>query len=603
MQQRISYRLLRATVLATLATLLFATHVFVSIDRVRVKVLQAPARSDAGVVRATTARLPRARELWPPFALIARISNASRGTGAFDIAVDGAPVCTRDVASGGSQRVDCAVLGHWNDTGDHDVTIKGPPGAWTLDYLNLATHHGNTSGLHYVVVLPRGSDRYERPALAWVIAAWLALVSAITFLPVPPTMPRWARGSYGIVAGAIVVELVLSLSSQWISDYRIVISAGTFTLWLLLLLAPRLWIGGSLLAHAGARYVEVPGARRAVALVVVLAVCLTGVAAWALLLKEKGDRVLLDGQQVQLREAQVKERQAQIDAREEQLRTGQERLNAQQQQLRSAQSQINAQLDQLRTERDQLRIAQARYDLFAELQPARLANCTFERFGEPNDGGYLLCANLLASVRSAYSYGISGYDQWGCDVSRRLVVPVHEYDCFDATRPLCPEGRPVFHDECVAGETARIEGRPFDTPENQLAKNGDAGKHLVVKIDVEGAEWDTLLRTPDAILDRIDQLAIELHGVDQPERFLGVVRKLKRFFYVANMHFNNFSCARGIAPFPAWAYEVLFVSKHLGVLGGSGPAGAPPGLTTPNNPASADCQSLSDTSPAPPPAR
>ena len=206
-------------------------------------------------------------------------------------------------------------------------------------------------------------------------------------------------------------------------------------------------------------------------------------------------------------------------------------------------------------------------------------------------------------MRSAYSYGISGYDQWGCDVSRRLVVPVHEYDCFNAARPLCPEGRPVFHDECVAGETATIEGRPFDTPENQFARNGDAGQRLVVKMDVEGAEWDTLLRTPDAILDRIDQLTIEMHGVDQPERFLSVVRKLKRFFYVANVHFNNFSCQAGIAPFPAWAYEVLFVSKHLGVLDASAPAGAPPGLTTPNNPAWADCQSLPDASLAPPPPR
>ena len=38
-----------------------------------------------------------------------------------------------------------------------------------------------------------------------------------------------------------------------------------------------------------------------------------------------------------------------------------------------------------------------------------------------------LCANLLGDVKSAYSYGISGYDQWGCDVSTRLRVPVHQY--------------------------------------------------------------------------------------------------------------------------------------------------------------------------------
>ena len=67
-----------------------------------------------------------------------------------------------------------------------------------------------------------------------------------------------------------------------------------------------------------------------------------------------------------------------------------------------------------------------------------LANCQFERFGEPNDGGYLLCGNLLATSESAYSYGIAGYDGWGCDVSRRLNVPLHQYDCFDTRRPACP---------------------------------------------------------------------------------------------------------------------------------------------------------------------
>jgi hypothetical protein len=108
---------------------------------------------------------------------------------------------------------------------------------------------------------------------------------------------------------------------------------------------------------------------------------------------------------------------------------------------------------------------QVRSDLFAELQPVRLANCEFQRFGEPEDGGYVLCANLLASVQSGYSYGISGYDQWGCDVSRRLAVPMHQYDCFDLKRPACSGGRTVFHEECVAGEPATIDGRPFDTLE------------------------------------------------------------------------------------------------------------------------------------------
>ena len=547
------------------------------------------------MVRATTGGLSQASELQPPFALIARITNPSSGTGSFAITIDGAPVCKREVAGGGSRRVDCAVVGKWSATTEHQVVIEGPPAAWTLDYLELATHHGNTDGLHYLMLLPASSDHYVRPAPGWVIAAWLTIAAAIAFLPASPQLPRWIRLLYGVVAAAIVLELVVTQSSQWISDYRIVMSAGTFTRWLILLFAPRLWAAGLVLAQAGATYVEVrPGSRRALALVVVVVLFLSGIAAWALLLNGQSNEIQTNRQQGQIQQEQIKSLQARIGILEEQL--GQ--IRNQQEQLRAEQAQFPAQLTQLRTEREQPQLTQARSDLFAELQPVRLANCQFERFGESNDGGYLLCANLLASVRSAYSYGISGYDQWGCDVSRRLAVPVHEYDCFNLTRPLCPGGQPVFHEECVGGETATTDGRLFDTVERQFAKNGDAGKQLVVKMDVEGAEWDSLLQTPDAVLQRIDQLAIELHGVDQPERFLGIVRKLKQFFYVANVHFNNFSCSGGIAPFPAWAYELLFVSKRLAVLGGSGPAGAPPGLTTPNNPAWNDCQSLPDLRPA-----
>jgi hypothetical protein len=69
--------------------------------------------------------------------------------------------------------------------------------------------------------------------------------------------------------------------------------------------------------------------------------------------------------------------------------------------------------------------ARVRELLFAELQPVQLKNCVVRRYGEPHDGGYLLCGNLLKGVQSGYSYGISGYDGWGCEISRTLRVPVH----------------------------------------------------------------------------------------------------------------------------------------------------------------------------------
>ncbi len=232
---------------------------------------------------------------------------------------------------------------------------------------------------------------------------------------------------------------------------------------------------------------------------------------------------------------------------------------------------------------------QVRAALFAELQPVEISNCRLERFGEPHDGGYLMCANLLESVKAGYSYGISGYDQWGCDVARRLTVRVHQYDCFNHETPTCDGGVTVFHAECIAPSRSVDEaGRVFDTFESQFARNGDGAKHVVVKIDVEGAEWQTFLDTPPEVFDRIDQLVVEFHGVDK-EHYLAAVRRLKQFFLVANLHINNHACAPGLDPFPAWAYEALFINKRIASAGAPRPPGPHP-LDARNKPTAADCQ-------------
>jgi hypothetical protein len=230
-----------------------------------------------------------------------------------------------------------------------------------------------------------------------------------------------------------------------------------------------------------------------------------------------------------------------------------------------------------------------REQLFEELQPVTLANCTLERIGSRNDGGYLMCANLLGNVRSAYSYGIAGDDNWGCQISQRFGVPVHQYDCFDPTRPQCPGGQAIFHDECVGPRAEHLEGRAYDSVPNQVAKNGDAGKTLVVKMDVEGAELDSLMATPDSLLETIDQLVMELHSADQP--YLDLVRKLKRTFHPVHIHYNNSRCTTMYKPFPSPVYEVLFVNRRVGKpVPGAPPPRLPHALDAVNNTFRTDCQ-------------
>jgi hypothetical protein len=231
-----------------------------------------------------------------------------------------------------------------------------------------------------------------------------------------------------------------------------------------------------------------------------------------------------------------------------------------------------------------------REEILAELQPVALKNCRLKRFGSANDGGYLMCENLIEPLEAAYSYGVGSNDDWGCAVSRRYHVPVYQYDCFDPARPTCDGGKFVFHDECVGDHTGYRDSRFFDTLENQITKNGDTGRRLIIKMDIEGAEWDSLLAAPDELLASIPQITMEMHGFDDL-KIVEVLRKLKRNFYLVNLHFNNWSCTPKAAPLPAWAYQTHWVNKRIGVLDSTAPFPAPmSSLNAPDSPTRPDCQ-------------
>jgi hypothetical protein len=234
--------------------------------------------------------------------------------------------------------------------------------------------------------------------------------------------------------------------------------------------------------------------------------------------------------------------------------------------------------------------AAARKALLDEMQTVTLKNCTLRRYGSANDGGYLMCENLLDEVQTAYSYGIDTEDNWGCEVSKLLNVPVHQYDCFTPHRPVCEGGQFVFHDECVGPRAETVDRQPFDTITSQIARNGDTGKQVLMKMDIEGGEWDSMMATPDAVFEKIPQMPMELHGTDN-EKFLQVVRRLKQHFHLVNLHFNNHACTPNAAPLPAFAFQVLWVNKRIGEIDPNGPSPAPMhALNAPDGPRIPDCQ-------------
>ena len=158
-------------------------------------------------------------------------------------------------------------------------------------------------------------------------------------------------------------------------------------------------------------------------------------------------------------------------------------------------------------------------------------------------------------------------------------------DCFNTAAPVCPAGRTAFHAECVGPTPNVVEaGRLFDTMERP---DGKERRRLAPPRDEDGRRrrrvGSSFEQAPDSLFERIDQLVVEFHATGE-DRFVGVVWRLKHFFHVAHIHFNNRSCETGEKPFPAWAYEVLLVSKRLARLDASGRRPGRSPLDAPNDP-------------------
>jgi len=206
------------------------------------------------------------------------------------------------------------------------------------------------------------------------------------------------------------------------------------------------------------------------------------------------------------------------------------------------------------------------------------APCTkYERFGEDNDGGYVMCSDGLdKGLVGAYSYGINGFDGWGMAIASRYHIPLNEYDCTSSKRPVVCKGCDVhFHGECIlnqdgdaaasanalkgvgdqraadhegeAGTTSKIGAASFKTLTQMLKDSGNANaaeRSLMLKIDVESAEWKVFAQEPVENLKKFREIVVEYHWIHQVSNhklYYDAVKKVEDAgFAVAHMHGNNF---------------------------------------------------------------
>jgi len=201
----------------------------------------------------------------------------------------------------------------------------------------------------------------------------------------------------------------------------------------------------------------------------------------------------------------------------------------------------------------------------------------YKRVGEDNDGGYVMCADGLdKGLVGAYSYGINGFDGWGMSIASEYQIPLNEFDCTNSKQPKVCKGCTVhFHNQCILpnggdaaaeaerlkgvgnqrasdheGEaltTSRVTADSFKTLTQMFKEAGSANatdRSLLLKIDVESAEWKVFADEPVANMRKFREIVVEYHWINQVQNhklYLDAVKKIEAAgFAVAHMHGNNY---------------------------------------------------------------
>ncbi len=162
------------------------------------------------------------------------------------------------------------------------------------------------------------------------------------------------------------------------------------------------------------------------------------------------------------------------------------------------------------------------------------------RLGPPTDGGYIL-ADCLDQAQSVLSYVISVEYRFDIDMAARG----HQVFMFDHTIDGINVVHPNMHyfKQGVAGETD--PAALLYSVNAHLQMHQIAGERLILKMDVEGAEFEALIAMPDDVLGRFEQIVFEVHGLGHlgdagfRARFCRLFEKLNRQFTLFHVHANN----------------------------------------------------------------
>jgi hypothetical protein len=150
------------------------------------------------------------------------------------------------------------------------------------------------------------------------------------------------------------------------------------------------------------------------------------------------------------------------------------------------------------------------------------------RFGRAEDGGYVILDNAFGA-KHLLGYGVDKDVSFENELTKAWGIKAHIFDHTINEVPLTSSDV-----EYVKEGIGHADEPPIHTLATHVSRYVPEGSDFVLKMDVEGAEWDVLL---NADLSRVTQLIIEFHELQ--EAHSDVIQKINEMFYLVHIHGNN----------------------------------------------------------------
>ncbi len=206
-------------------------------------------------------------------------------------------------------------------------------------------------------------------------------------------------------------------------------------------------------------------------------------------------------------------------------------------------------------------------ELLRLLCPMDVTGAAFTRVGGDGDGGYVMLDDIdPRATPVAYSLGIGGDVTWDHEIAER-GIDVYMYD---DTVVAPPQSHRRFHFRKVR-IAAESDGPGRRTITDILDADGQATRErMLLKCDIEGAEWAVFAGCPPEIMGRFSQIVVEWHGLaaalhgPRYAEVRGVLDRLHETHQAVHVHGNNcsivYAAPRIVLPD---VLEVTYVSRAI----------------------------------------